>query len=212
MVAHFTDKHFKYFICLWAIGIAAVHMITTGSGGQYHLYDDVFLIPECVGYFVIGTYLTKVQVRRRILAGLTILGLALTAISTCILTIYDNTGDIYFFQNYFSPTIVLASVPFFVLLTSHHRQSKPKCTPQIEKPSWKQRIMHTISKNTLPIYLLHMIIIYSLQRGFFFGFELHGNTVNSIIGIPLMTALTLGICLIIIIPLKKIPGLRKLIG
>jgi hypothetical protein len=57
-----------------------------------------------------------------------------------------------------------------------------------------------------------MIIIYLLQNGFFFGLRLYDENINSIIGIPIMTVLTLGICLIIIVPLKKIPGIRHLIG
>jgi surface polysaccharide O-acyltransferase-like enzyme len=208
MVTQFTDKHFKYFTVLWAIGIALVPAIEAISGGQYHLYGNLFLIPEFVGYFVIGTYLVNVQIRRRTLVALTALGLALTAIATCILSIYAN-NSIYFFQNYYSPTIILASLPLFVLLTNY---AKPKKNASIEKSSCKQRIMHVISENSLPIYLLHMIVIYSLQNGFFFGFKLYGNTVNSIIGVPITTVLTIGICLAVIVPLKKIPGIRKLIG
>jgi surface polysaccharide O-acyltransferase-like enzyme len=179
------------------------------SNGRYHISEHLFVIPLFIGYFVIGTYLTNVQVQRRILAALTMLGAALTAIGTFILVMLIDGGGIYFFQQYFSPTIILSSLPFFVLLISY---AKPKDKSQTEKLSWIQRIMHVISENTLSIYLLHMIIIYLLQNGFFFGFKLYGNTINSIIGIPLMTILTLGICLVIIVPLKKIPGLKKLIG
>jgi surface polysaccharide O-acyltransferase-like enzyme len=208
MVSHLTSKHFKYIICLWAIGLSAVHMIAAISDGRYYLYDNLFLIPECVGYFIIGVYLVNVQIRRRLLVAFTVLGLALTAIGTGILCIYHGTS-VFFFQNYYSPTLILASLPFFVLIISY---AKSKGTVQIGKPSWKQRIMHIISVNTLPIYLLHIIIIYLLQNGFFFGFKLCDDTINSIVGIPLITVLTLGICLIIIVPLKKVPGLRHLIG
>jgi surface polysaccharide O-acyltransferase-like enzyme len=208
MVAHFTDKHFKYFICLWVIGATLIPIVEFVSAGQYRLDNNLFTIPLYVGYFVIGAYLVKVQVRRRTLVTLTALGLALTAIATCILAVY-SIDHLYFFHEYSSPTIILASLPFFILLNSYAR---PKDTSQIEKPSWKQRIMYTISENTLPLYLLHIIIIYLLQNGFFFGFRLYGNTVNSIIGVPIMTILTIVICLAIILPLKKIPGLRKLIG
>jgi surface polysaccharide O-acyltransferase-like enzyme len=209
MVAHFTDKLYKYFICLWSIGVMLIPLIDLVSNGRYQISEHLFIIPLFVGYFVIGTYLTNVKIQHRILATLTILGLTLTAIGTFILAIHVGGGGTYYFQEYFSPTMILASISFFMLLNSY---AKPKEKTQMEKPSWKHRIMHVISENTLPLYLLHVIIIYLLQHGFFFGFTLTGNTVNSIIGVPLMTVLTLGICLIIIIPLKKIPIMRKLIG
>jgi hypothetical protein len=50
----------------------------------------------------------------------------------------------------------------------------------------------------------------SLQNGYF-GFEISGNTLNSIIEVPLVTAITLAICLAIIVPLRKVPVIGKLI-
>ena len=209
MVAHFTDKLFKYFIYLWLISATISPLIGLASSDKYQLNTNLFLIPLFLGYFVAGAYFVNVQVRRRVLVFFTVLGLALSAIATCLLAIYIGGGTQYFFQEYYSPTMILASVAFFILLNSY---AKPQSPSQMEKLSWKQRIMRLISENTLPIYLLHMIVIYALQTGFFFGFTLTGDVVNSIIGVPIMTALTLALCLLIIVPLKKIPGLNKLIG
>jgi hypothetical protein len=55
------------------------------------------------------------------------------------------------------------------------------------------------------------MIIEALQKGYF-GFTLSSNTLNSIIEVPLITVVTLFICLAIIIPLKKIPVVKRLIG
>jgi len=46
----------------------------------------------------------------------------------------------------------------------------------------------------------------------FFGYALNGNSIDPIIGVPIIAALALGLSLLIIIPLKKIPILKKLIG
>ncbi|MCL2869130.1 MAG: acyltransferase family protein [Candidatus Bathyarchaeota archaeon] len=210
MVAHFTDRLFKYFLCLWFIGTTIPPLIVLFSNGQYHLSVSIFILPLYVGYFVAGAYLVNVNMRRRVLGALTFLGFILTVIATAVMAIFQiENGDISLFQLYYSPFVILASFSFFMLLNSY---AKPKVVVQTQKPSWKQRLIHTISENTLPLYLLHMIIISLIQRGFFFGLRLNGDTVNSIIGIPLMTILTLGVCLLIIVPLKKIPGLRHLIG
>lgn len=209
MVAHFSEKLYKYFMVVWIAGTALVPLIGLVSAYSYHLDANVFVIPQYVGYFVIGAYLVNVHVRRRILVALTALGIALTAIGTYYMAMVVGGGTTYFFQEYVSPTMILAAVPFFLLLNSY---AKP-CTAQAQsvKPTWKQRIMHVISENTLPIFLFHMIIIYTLQNGLA-GVTLNGNIVNSIIGVPLMAAVTLVLCLAVIVPLKKIPVVKKLIG
>jgi len=208
MVAHFTEKLYKYFMVVWIAGTALVPLIGLVSAYNYHLDPNVFVIPQYVGYFVIGAYLVNVHVRRRILVALTALGIALTAIGTYYMAMVVGGGTTYFFQEYVSPTMILAAVPFFLLLNSYAKQSPPQHSME---HTWKQRIMHVISENTLPIFLFHMIVIYTLQNGLL-GFTLNGNTVNSIVGIPLMAAITLVLCLAVIVPLKKIPFVKKLIG
>jgi surface polysaccharide O-acyltransferase-like enzyme len=82
---------------------------------------------------------------------------------------------------------------------------------QKEKLSQKQRILQIISKNSLAIFLLHMMILYTLQNGFF-STTFNNYITNNIIAIPIKTVLSLILSLIIIIPLKKIPYIKKLIG
>jgi surface polysaccharide O-acyltransferase-like enzyme len=73
------------------------------------------------------------------------------------------------------------------------------------------RLLSLISENTLAIYLFHVMVIESLQLGFF-GFTLSSNTLNSIVEVPLISVITLFICLGVIVPLKKIPVVKRLIG
>jgi hypothetical protein len=51
----------------------------------------------------------------------------------------------------------------------------------------------------------------AFQKGFF-GFTISVNTLNPAIEIPLITGITLFVCLGIVWPLKKIPFVQKLIG
>ena len=73
------------------------------------------------------------------------------------------------------------------------------------------RAIHVISINTLPIYLFHVIILQSLQRGYF-GFRLSLTTMNPIVGIPLIATVTFSITLALVLVMKKVPVLKKLIG
>ncbi len=216
LVANASQKLFKYFFVIWFVGTALVPLITLGSstvmGTSYSLDPNVFVIPQYVGYFVLGAYLVNVRVtNRKLLAGIMALGIALTAIGTYIIAMTIGGGTTFFFQEYISPTLIMSAVPFFLLLNSYG-QSKAAVQPTVAaKLSWKQRVLRVISENTLPIFLFHMMVIYVLQNGLF-GVALNGDTVNSIVGVPLMAAVTLGICLLVIVPLKKVPYLKRLIG
>ena len=54
--------------------------------------------------------------------------------------------------------------------------------------------VRAISKNTLPIFLFHVIILESFERGLL-GFKLSFTTLNPTIEIPLLAALTFFITL-----------------
>ncbi|MCL2134122.1 MAG: acyltransferase family protein [Candidatus Bathyarchaeota archaeon] len=206
MVANFTAKHFKYFIILWIIGAALIPMAEFISGWQTYLNGIVLLIPLCVGYFIAGAYLIKIRIKRWILTASTVLGFTLTIIITYFTA--GNGGDTaFFFQGNNSPTMILTTVSLFLLLNSY---TKPQNVSQPEIFSWKQRIMHVISKNSLAIYLCHMIAFYILKT--VFVFVLNGYIIDAIIDVPLTAILTLLLSLFIIIPLKKIPGLKHFIG
>jgi surface polysaccharide O-acyltransferase-like enzyme len=217
MVANASQKLMKYFIAIWFVGTALVPLIpflTSGafSSTAYYLDGNVFVIPSYVGYFVLGAYLVNVKVtNRKLLAGLTVLGVALSALGTYIIAMSVGGGTTYFFQEYVSPTMILAAVPFFLLLNNSFGQKQTQVQDATVKPSWTKRIMHVISENTLPIFLFHMMVIYTLQHGLL-GVTLNGDVVNSIVGVPLMAGVTLAICLAVMVPLKKVPVVKKLVG
>jgi surface polysaccharide O-acyltransferase-like enzyme len=208
VVAHVDRKTFKYFLIAWLLGPLLVPLLDLLG---YSLDGNLLIVPWWIGYYLLGVYLLNVKVRRRILLSLLTLALALTAVGTyfmaAFIAYFLGGAQIYFFQDYFSPTMLLASVTLFLLLNTVQAPSN-QTEPRHPKISW---LLKKISENTLPIYLLHMIIIESLQLGYF-GFKISSTTLNSIIEVPLISVVTLFICLAVIIPLKKIPGLKKLIG
>ena len=55
------------------------------------------------------------------------------------------------------------------------------------------------------------MVLEALQRGYL-GFKISLTTMNLIIEIPLISDVTLFICLGVIIPLKKIPYVKRVIG
>jgi surface polysaccharide O-acyltransferase-like enzyme len=204
VVAHADRKILKYFLAIWFVG---AFLPVLGLFGAYSLDSNVFTVPLWIGYFLLGIYLLNVRIRRVLLWVSMLLGFALTAIGTYTIAATIGGTLTYFFQDYFSPTTILAAVMLFLLLNTIQAPSSQALTghPKISK------LLSTISQNTLAIYLFHVMVIEAIQLGFL-GFTLSSNTMNSIIEVPLISLITLFICLAVIVPLKKIPVVKRLIG
>jgi surface polysaccharide O-acyltransferase-like enzyme len=217
VMAHADNQTIKYFIVIWVLGASI--MPTIGYFTSYNLDTSIFAIVGWVGYYILGTYLLTVKIRRSILVTFTSVGVALAAAGTYFMASTVGGPTQYYFQEYLSPTMIFASVMFFLLLNTVKMSSTKTAPTKAETdpkpsnpaPSIPRKLAHLISKNTLPIFMLHLIVLYSLQRGYF-GFTINGATINSIIGVPIITVITLFICLAIIVPLKKVPYLKQLIG
>jgi surface polysaccharide O-acyltransferase-like enzyme len=204
-IARADQTIIKYFVVLWFFGFAILPFFALVT--IYQLSSDVFALTGFVGYFVLGPYLLTVQMRRSTVSIFMILGIALTAIGTYILASTVGGGEQFFFQQYFSPTLIFASIMVFLLLLT----VQPASVPKVTSHSAGNKLVRVISENSLALFLFHVMILESLQRGYF-GFAINGNTINSIIGVPLNTVITLFVSLGIIILLKKVPYLKKLIG
>ncbi len=205
IVAHANRQLLKYFAIIWLLGIIIVPVPT--YFGAYHLDANLLTIPWWLGYYFIGVYLISVKVDRSLLYILFILGGVLTAVGTYLVTLLVGGGMSLFFQDYFSPTIILGSIALFTLLLSVRTPSN-----QVEanhtKTNW---LIHQISQNTLGIYLFHVIVLETLNNGYL-GFRLSSNLLLPAVEVPIVTLVTLFICLGFMIPAKKVPVLNRLIG
>jgi len=194
----------QYLILLWFVAVAVVPLIQLVSG--YTLNSGVFVIGGWVGYFVLGAYLQRVKLHSAILYGLLIIGFAWTIFGIWLMN-YPlsllQQGN--FFFSYLTANVIIGSAALFLILLKF-------------RPDWPgnshaitSRIAKAISKNTLPIFLFHVIILESFERGFF-GFTLSVTTLNPLMEVPLITVLTLFITLALVLLMKKVPVLKKLIG
>jgi len=203
-IAHADQTLVKYFVILWVLGVAIIPFFSLFT--IFQLNTNVFAITGYIGFFVLGTYLSTVEMRRSTLSLFIILGVALTAVSTYVLAATVGGAEMYFFQQYFSPTIILASVMVFLLLLT----VKPPSLQKENSLSKVHKLIKVISENTLGIFFIHVMIIESIQHGYL-GFAINRNTLNPIIEVPLLTAIVLFVSLAIILLLKKVPYLNRLI-
>jgi surface polysaccharide O-acyltransferase-like enzyme len=204
IIAHASLRLIRYLILLWFVGIAVLPLVELASGQV--LDSTVFVFGGWVGYFVLGVYLQTIRVRPRVLYGL----LAVTFVWTMfgvwlmnypLISLAQNN----FFFDYLTANVIIGSAALFMLLI-RFRPDWPGSNRTVLK-----RLVEAISKNTLPIFLFHVIILESFQRGYF-GFTLSATTLNPIVEIPLITALTLFITLGLILLMRKVPVLKRLIG
>ena len=204
IVANRNQNLIMYLIILWFIGVSIVPLLQLTTG--YSLNGGLFVLGGTIGYFMLGAYLQKARVRPSILYAMFILGFVWTVSTTWLMRfVFPSAGADYFFFDYLSANIIITSVALFTILSRFKTDWPGGNHPHLS------RVVRAISVNTLPIYLFHVIILMSLQRGFF-GFTLSLTVMNPIIGVPIITAATFIITFGLILIMKKIPVLRKLIG
>jgi surface polysaccharide O-acyltransferase-like enzyme len=198
----------RYFLLVWFVGTAIIPLLTLYaqlSPETVWFKQTVFILSGMIGYFVLGAYVTKFRLRSSILYLLLIVSLLWTIVGTYILV--GTMGEAYsqFFYDASSFNVIIASAALFLLLASI-----PSQAVEIKLPK-ANSLLKVISKNTLSIYFFHIMVLEALQQGYL-GFKISVTTMNPIIEIPLITVVTLPICLAVIVPLKRIPYVKRIIG
>lgn len=203
LVAHIKRRTFSFLMILWFLGTAIVPLL--GLVGDYHLNSNVFIVTGWLGYFLLGAYSIETRVRSTILYTVLTLGFAWTIIGTYLIVGTIGERVSHFFYDAASFSMIGASFALFLLLSAVPPNTLEELFPR------GNRLLRLISQSTIPIYLFHVMVLESLQKGFF-GFQISLSTMNPVLEIPLITVITLLICLVVIYPLKKIPIVRRLIG
>jgi len=171
----------------------------------YGLNADVFLITGWVGYFILSTFLIEVKVRSSILYVVLFLGYFWTAVGSYLVVYFIGERFSQFFFDSFSLNVIGASMSLFLILSRVSPQRIESRFPRVNG------LLSVISQNTLPIYLFHVMVLETLQKGYL-GFKISVTSMNPILEIPLITFIALFVSLGVILPLKKVPYLRRLIG
>jgi surface polysaccharide O-acyltransferase-like enzyme len=204
IVARGERKIVRYLIVLWFLGVVIVPFMQLIT--PYEFNNGIFVVGGWIGYYLLGYYLLKTKARLLGLYGLLVVGFVSTMIGAWFLSFpFNSVGRYYFFFDSLTINVVLASVALFLILNRY-----PVDWPGPKHP-YVRRIIGAISANTLTIYLFHIIILESLQKGFF-GFRISLTIINPIVEVPIAAAFTLFISLGLVLIMKKVPILKNLIG
>lgn len=203
LTAHAERRILRYFLIVIVVGTSVVPLLALIS--NYSIELKLFAITGWIGYFMLGYYTLSTHVKSSILYVTYFSGTVGTVVGMYVATALVSGRTGLFFVDYLSATVVLASASLFILLL--------KVSPNTISLRYPlgSKVLHFIGSSTLAIYLFHVIILESLQKGFL-GFQISLNTMNPIIEVPLITMVTFFITVGIIWLLKRIPQMEKLIG
>ena len=202
LVKHIDRRKFKFLLIIWFVGTISVSLIRTFTDFNYN--PLMFVITDWVGFFLLGIYLTKTKIHSFFAYLGLFFGLLVAIMGDWFLT--ASMGEQYtgYFHSYLSFNMIVASACLFLILIR---------IPQGKIDTGRiiiNRLIHWIEQNTLPIYLVHIIVLESLHLGLL-GFSIP-YTNNLLVDVPLITLVTFVLTVVIVYPLKKIPVVTKLIG
>jgi surface polysaccharide O-acyltransferase-like enzyme len=198
LVRNATKKDVEYFLGLWIfasiIGKLMVYLI------GFSLSMELFFVTNFVGYFVLGYYLFKYQLSKKLI-GFSQIAMVIGLLGTFFFTYYGTikTGgnlDQYWYA-YHSITVFMISVGIFILFKDILYKSKLDINSRL---NW-------FSQSSFGIYLVHLLVLNYLFSTIIGKVWDH---LHPIIGIPVNVAIVIIISAIITFIIQKIPVLKKI--
>jgi surface polysaccharide O-acyltransferase-like enzyme len=201
LVKHLQRRMFTFLIVLWFIGTTItplIHEFTTFTFNPF-----MFFFFDWIGYFLLGVYLMKTKIRPSRAYLILILGLLVSILGEWWLTFTKGEAATGFFHTYFSVPIIIGVVGMFLVLLRF-----PVNRIVVHKKF--SGVIRWVSKNTLPIYLLHMMVLITLNRGWL-KFYLPKSGIE-LLDVAMWASVTFTATALIVYGLKKIPIINRLIG
>ena len=198
-------NNLRYFLIIWFVAAAILPM--TKRFLDIEIGIDIVVATEYVGFFVLGYYLRDVTLKRQHIMPV-LLGVAGLIVLTQFLThgmTINNEGR---FDNFFvlndSFNLILAAIGLFLFFKSLDYDEIFKRVPPI------RMIVNGISRCSLGIYFIHVMIIELLESGVL-GFELRAQSFSPILSIPVTAILTLILSYFGVALLKRIPIVKHIV-
>ncbi len=204
IVKHLDRQKFTLFLAVWFIGTVfepfmKIFLPNVGFN------PVMFVFTGWAGTFLLGVYLLNRRVSSWKLCLCVIAGLLIAVIGDGVAPLFAGAQATGFFHEYLSFSIILASAGVFLLLAA-----VPKSKVENDN-STISRFVNWVGKNTLGIYLVHIMVLETLEAGYL-GLTVNMSTVSPIIEIPLITAITFVLTVAIVYALKKVPYVHKVLG
>lgn len=148
------------------------------------------------GYFVLGYYLYKYGVPKKIETPLyvtTIILIALSCVGTTAQSINEGVLN-EFISTYQTPNIIVESCGIYLFFVNMKPQVKEKT----------QNLLATVGKLGLGIYLSHALVLVAVSK-----LGLYPTMITPLIGVIIMTIITFVLSTALVFIISKIPVLKK---
>ena len=202
LVKHIDRKQFKLLLAIWFLGTISVPLVHNFTNFKFN--PLMFVITDWVGFFLLGIYLTKTKIPSTTAYIGLIFGLLVAIVGDWFLTASMGEQFTGYFHSYLSFNMIIASAALFLILIRIPHSTFDSGNSTIN------RLIQWIQHNTLPLYLVHIIVLESLHLGLL-GFSFP-YTYNLLVDVPVIAFITFVLSAAIVYPLKKIPFVMKLIG
>ncbi len=206
IVKYLDYQKFTFFLAIWFAGTILEPFMKIFLPDVY-FNPVMFMFTGWAGTFLLGVYLLKgPKVQSWKLYLILVAGLLVAVIGDAVAPFYAGEASIGFFHEYLSFGIILAAASLFLLLVSVPKNRLQNGNPTIN------RVVNWIGKNSLGIYLVHIMVLEIITNGYLEGLKINMGTMSPIVEIPLVTALTFVLTCLLVYGLKKIPYAHKILG
>ena len=192
---HDEVRNFIVTLCIFSIALPVTQKLLGIDTSSY----KPFVFTIFILYFISGVYLIQNKYSTKLSLLFYILGFFIT-----LYTHWSFNADSMKFNNYaYRPEfigIVFMTLSFFIIIKNI----------SLKKDYFLIKILATIGKLSFGIYLIHIFWQQILMRGYL-GFSIHPKIFASIIAIPSMTIIVLGLSIVSILIIKKIPYAAKIL-
>ncbi|HHH0821516.1 TPA: acyltransferase [Yersinia enterocolitica] len=195
-----------FFLILWAM------VVMVGPSARALGIDipntaiNIGQISSYSGYVVVGWLISKWRFYDRRLIGsgfaLYIAVVAFTAWRCYMWSLMHNAPSQEPYYSYIAPWTFIGSCGLFFSLWNLKAPNRLVA-----------KVFLVVADNAFAIYFLHIIVLQSLSWGLFTGIQINSETTGSIwTGLPFLTVLIFGVCLVLVYPLRRIKHASYLLG
>ncbi|MFE7060657.1 acyltransferase [Sutcliffiella sp. NPDC057660] len=193
-------KDLQYFLLLWLYASVLVKFTKFYFG--YSLNLELFHVTNYIGYFILGYYLSTLQLKKAYIKEAFIImfiGMSATFLLTYFSTVNNNGQLQEFWYEYLSPNVLLSAVGSFWLIKGIASTLKKQTLPLG---------LNLISTFSFGIYLVHMLVIMVFADSVI---PFLRNTFHSAVSVPLITIFVLIVSVIITYVFSKIPVIKRFV-
>ncbi|MBD3346600.1 MAG: acyltransferase family protein [Chitinivibrionales bacterium] len=206
---HASTRSVLYFLILWVLFGSLLPMVE--SFYHFSIYPTVRNAESLFayfGYFVLGRALRDVvptPMQRLLLIIAWFVAFGATTVGTWYLTIVRNGGTFdALFYDYYSINVIVMALSIFLAM-----KGKGIVTADHVKPKGYQ-ITIAVAACVPGMYLIHAMIISMLLRGLA-GFSFSKSSLPLALGVPVFAGVVFAISLMIIIVIRKVPGVKWIV-